>query len=36
MMTPLLSNAEAIASMQPVFDFANTVYSSGINTVDSY
>ncbi|TVY15434.1 FAD-linked oxidoreductase, partial [Lachnellula arida] len=40
LMTPLLTNEEAIAAMTPLFDLANApgnyVYSSGVNTVDSY
>ncbi|TVY32503.1 FAD-linked oxidoreductase, partial [Lachnellula subtilissima] len=40
LMTPLLTNAQAVAAMTPLFDLAyasgNTVYSSGINSVDGY
>ncbi|TVY40181.1 FAD-linked oxidoreductase [Lachnellula occidentalis] len=40
LMTPLLTNAEAVASMTPLFELAyangNYVYSMGINTVNSY
>jgi FAD/FMN-containing dehydrogenase len=40
MMTPLLNNSQAVASMKAVFDFANTsgnyIYNSGVDEYDSF